>query len=446
LLHQKKLPETGTYFDLVLNRHVSVEDAIKQAYGMTSAQLEQAVKDYFRAQTPLQLALDSARQASPDPEVPAMSGQTDHLPVPVSPDDSAITAKPLPEADARALYAGVQIRIPERRDVGLKTLSELATTPTEADKKAEAKQTTQRVGTDPEQLPNNAVGNAVAHRVLAYDHIEQGEFDAAFSEIGDAAALNPRDPWIRYYVSLAKYRMAQTKHTEILGLANMMLDLRAVVEWNPEMADAYDLLALARNAGGGPTAAMQAEHAAMSLSPRNEHYVYHLAEIYVASKKWEAADTLLTRLKSSSDPEIASQARDLLVQEASERKYGIAVNSTGASQPKYEPQKSPFDVLEQDEAKREAAAKAETTSVPADQRPTKFVKGELVSVDCSKPPVATLTVTSDAGPLKLRTADYRALLLIGADSFSCDWRDRHVTVNYKPGGGTDGDLVSLEIR
>ena len=30
LLHEQKLPETGTYFGLVLNQHVSVEDAIQK--------------------------------------------------------------------------------------------------------------------------------------------------------------------------------------------------------------------------------------------------------------------------------------------------------------------------------------------------------------------------------------------------------------------------------
>jgi hypothetical protein len=38
------------------------------------------------------------------------------------------------------------------------------------------------------------------------------------------------------------------------------------------------------------------------------------------------------------------------------------------------------------------------------------------------------------------------MVLIGADDFSCDWKDRRVTVNYKPGGSTDGDVVSLEVR
>ena len=47
LLHEKKLPETGTYFDLVENQHVPVEEAIQKAYGVTSAQFDQAVKDYF---------------------------------------------------------------------------------------------------------------------------------------------------------------------------------------------------------------------------------------------------------------------------------------------------------------------------------------------------------------------------------------------------------------
>jgi hypothetical protein len=37
-------------------------------------------------------------------------------------------------------------------------------------------------------------------------------------------------------------------------------------------------------------------------------------------------------------------------------------------------------------------------------------------------------------------------LLIGADDFSCEWRDRQVTVNYKPATASEGDLVSLELR
>ena len=433
LLHEQKLPQTGTYFNLVLNQHVPVEEAIQKAYGMSSAQLEQAVKDYFH----------SASNPGPPANTASLSSS---IPVPVGPDDSAITSKSLPEPDARALYFEVAIRIPERRDLGLKELHDLATAPTAADKKIAAKKEEKRPNEDSELLPSNAIGSALAHRVLAWDHIEHGEFAEALTELGDATALNPRDLWLRYYLSVLKYRMAQAGHADIQGLPNMMIDLRSVLEWYPELAAAYDLLAVARNAGGGPAAAMQAERAAIGLSPRDERYVYHLAQIYVASKNWEAANLLLDRLKASDNPQIATLARDLIEQAGTERKYGIPANAGTMAQAKLAPQKSPFDILEEDAAKRAAAEKSPPPGASEDRRPTKFVKGRLVTVDCSQAPAAILTVSAESATLKLRAADYKSLLLIGADDFSCDWRDRQVTVNYKPGGATSGDVVSVEVH
>ena len=442
LLHEKKLPETGTYFNLVLNQHVPVEDAIQQAYGMSSAQLEQAVKNYFHSQTALLTALDSARQTNPNAASLADPSQMYRFPAPVGPDDTVITTKALPEADERALYAEVEIRIPERRDVGLQALHALASAPTASDKKFESKKEERRPGEDPDLLPTNAIGSPLAHRILAWDHIQHGEFDNATTEIADAIALNQRDMWLRYYMSVLKYRVAQAKHTDIQGLPNMMLELRAVLEWYPEMADAYDLLGVARNEGGSTPAAMQAEHAAINLSPRNELYTYHLAQIYVASKKWDAAQVLLERLNASSNPQIVTLAHDLIERAGAERKYGIPLG--GAPQSKLAPQKSPFEVLEEDAAKRTAAENS--AAAPGDHRPAKFVKGRLDSVDCTQAPAAILTVTANGTVMKLRAPDFKSLVLIGADDFSCDWHDRQVTVNYKPGGSTNGDVVSLEMR
>jgi tetratricopeptide (TPR) repeat protein len=439
LLNQKKLAETGTYFDLVLNQNVPVEEAIQKAYGMTSAQFEQAVKDYFHSQTALAIGLDKARQSNPDPVAPN-AAQVYQFPAPVGPDgpDSmAINSKPFPEADARALYAGLQLRVPERREAGLKQLQALATAPSSAPPpKTKASDDT---------TLSSASGNALAHRFLAWDHIQHSEFDEAAAELGDAAALNPRDMWIRYYLSVLKYRIAEAKHTEMQGLANMMQDLRAVLEWYPEFADAYDLMAVARMEGGGSSVAMEAERAAIQLSPRDERYVFHLAQIYIAGKKWEAAQALLERLKISGNSQIAALSKEKIEQVATERKYGIPVASGTA--PKLAPQKSPFDVLEKDAAQRAAESQAAQTSGPGDKRVPRFLKGHLIAVDCSQPPGAILTVTSEAGAaLKLRASNYKSLLLIGADDFSCDWKDRRVTVNYKPGGVVDGDLVSLEVH
>src|ERR1700758_1613601 len=62
LIHEKKLPETGAYFDLVLNQRLPVEDAIQKAYGMSSAQMEDAVKAYLHSQTQLRAAVEAAPQ------------------------------------------------------------------------------------------------------------------------------------------------------------------------------------------------------------------------------------------------------------------------------------------------------------------------------------------------------------------------------------------------
>jgi hypothetical protein len=435
LLHEKKLPETGTYFDLVENQHVPVEEAIQKAYGVTSAQLGQAVKDYFHSLAPLALALDASRQPGSHSNAP----QVYQFPEMVGPDDSAITSKFLPEADARAIADEVRIRIPDRHDGALQDLQALATAPSPTPvKKADDK------GDNKSALPVAVAGNEIAHRALAWNHLQQREFDDAAEELGNAAALNRGDMWIRYYFSVLKYRVSQAKHGEIMGLPNMMQDLRAVLEWYPEFADAYDLMAIARREGGGPVAAMQAERAAIQLSPRNQQYVYHLAEIYVDDKKWEAARVLLQRLKTSSNPQIAAAATERLPQLATEQKYGVSA-ATAASASKLSKPTSPFDVLEQDAAKRAAADQA-AQSGTADRRPTKFFQGRLVDVDCSQSPAAVLTVSSGGAVLKLRTADYKSLLLIGADNFSCEWNNRSVSVNYKSGGMTDGDLVSLEVR
>jgi Flp pilus assembly protein TadD len=436
LLHENKLPDAGTYLDLVENQHVAVDEAIQKAFGMTLAQFDQAVKDHFHSLKPLFVALDASKQS----DTKISSPQVYQFPEVVGPNDSTISSKGISDADARALTAEVKIRIPDRREAGLQELQALA-----GAGDATASTAVSEKEKDDKKIAPAVASNEIAHRVLGWDHLQRGEFDAAAEELSTAAALKPGDTWIRYYFCVMKYRIAQSKHTEIVGLPNMLQDLRAVLEWYPEFADAYDLMAIARMEGGGSVAAMQAERAAMQLSPRNQQYVLHLAEIYIADKKWEAARALLERLKTNSNVKIAAQARERLEQLPNEQKYGLSAASA-ASAKKLTAQSSPFDVLEQDAAKRAAAAQAAQSGSTADKRPAKFLQGRLVGVDCSQSPAAVLTVTSGGVVLKLRTADYKSLLLIGADSFSCDWNNRSVSVNYKAGGVVDGDLVSVEVR
>jgi hypothetical protein len=81
-----------------------------------------------------------------------------------------------------------------------------------------------------------------------------------------------------------------------------------------------------------------------------------------------------------------------------------------------------------------------------DRRKVQFLRGKLLRIDCSSAPTALLSVSAGTKTWKLRVEDTHSLLLIGATEFSCDWKSLPVTVNYKAGGKSDGDIVSLEIR
>ena len=412
LLNQDKLSETGTYFGLVQLQHIPVEEAIQQAYGMTPAQFDKALKDYFHSLTQLFQNQDAARQPGANTSAQGIYRSA----APLGPDDIAINAKPVSEADADAQLAEVMVRIPERREQGLREIERILKL------------------TDKNGQP---IDNEVAHRALAWVHLDKKEFTQVAEELGNAAALDPHDVWNRYYLALLKYRTAQTNHEETSGLANMMIDLKVTIDWYPDFAEAFNMLAMARIEGGGANSALEAMKQAIVLSPRNEQYVLNMGKVQEASKKWTAAEQTFERLKTSNNPQIAAAAKHALEELPTFRKYGVS-----PSAPKRSAQASPFDELEQEAQKR---AQAPDPTIP-DKRPTVFSKGILTSVDCSKSPAATVMVNTGTRSMKLHTGDYKALLVIGEDQFSCEWRNRKVAVNYKAGGAGDGDLVSLEVQ
>ena len=421
LLSQNRLPETGTYFELVENQSVPVTQAIQQAYGMSPAQIEQAVKDYFHSFTSQTRPQSTAQPSTPGPQV-------SQLPSPVEAENFPASITPVPPPEADAMLAEIRLHMPERRAQAVQELQGMTSQP----------------GTN----------SAIAHRALAWAHMEKKEYAEALDELSDALEADRDDHWVRYYLALVKYRASGNGTQSIQGLGNMMQDLRAVLNWYPEFAEAYSMLAMARLQGGGINSATEAMRAAILLSPRNQSYLLNMARIYLAGKQWDAATALLERLKAGSDPQLAAAAKRNLDDLPGLKKYGIAPQhpedsgTAQASKPLPEPQRpatppkpapKPAVAEENDEERR--------PEEPApDKRPIKFLKGKLVSVDCSHPPVAVLTLVAGAKTLHLRAADYKSLLLIGADEFSCDWRNRPAIVNYKAGGPADGDLVSLELQ
>ena len=424
LLSKKKMPEVGTYFDLVLNQKVPVDKAIVQAFDLTPSQMEEAVKTYFKSLgSNLGVALDQAKKPVANPgEIP----QPDHFPAPLGPDDIGMAVTSVPEAEAKAVIGDVMARIPEHRDQALRDLQQLAADPK---------------------------GNEAARRGLARDHLEQKLFDSTSEELDKATETNPRDPWIWYYRSVLKYRKAQATRQNMQGLANLMQDLRAVIDWYPDLADAYNMLGVARVEGGGIISALEAQKQAIALAPRNLEYQFNLGQIYVAGKKWDQAREVFTRLKEGSDRQASSAAKKQLEDLATLEKYGVRPQRpgeteapAGAASTPSAPASAPKPSTDASEDADSEAAPKPPPVKPGSTGPVLFLKGKIVTSDCTKTPEAAITVLSGMTTYTMHVSDYKTLVVVGEDQFSCDWKNRPVSVNYRATGKREGEVVSIEVH
>jgi len=418
LVNKNKMPEAGTYFNLALNQRVPVEKAMVEAFDLSAPQMEEAVKTYFKSLSGLGIALDQAKKPVADP---ANIPQPIHFNVPFDVDELAAAVNSVPDVEARAVIGDIMARVPEHHDQAVHDLQQLVRDPKD---------------------------NEAARRGLARDHMQQKRFDAAVDELEKAAELNPRDPWIWYYRSVLKYRQAQVTRKEIQGLANLMQDLRAVTDWYPDLAEAYNMLGMARVEGGGINSALEAQRQAIALAPRNVEYQFNLGQIYVAGKKWDQAREVFTRLKAGTDARAAAAAKQQLEDLATLQKFGIRPQKAGAAAAPAGAASAPAaGAGPDDEEEAEANPKPKPApGKPGTTGPVHFMKGKIVSSDCSKPPEAMVTVLSGMKTYKLHASDYKSLLVIGEDQFSCEWKNRIVAVNYRPVGKNEGELVSVEVQ
>src|ERR1700687_4783072 len=153
LINKNKMPETGAYFNLVLNQKVPVEKAMVQAFDMSAAHMEDAVKTYLKSLGGLGIALD---QANKPVAQPVDVQQPDRLALPFDTDEIGMAISPVKDEEARAVIGDVMARIPEHRDQALRDLQQLTADPKDSE---------------------------LAHRGLAWDDIRQKKFDAAADEL-----------------------------------------------------------------------------------------------------------------------------------------------------------------------------------------------------------------------------------------------------------------------
>ena len=376
------LPQVSKYFDLQMNQHLPVEDAIQKAFGMSSQQFDKSLRNYIS------------------------SGHYKYYPIPTPASISAgnFTVTPLSAASGNAVVADIHLH---SRDYQERALSEF------------------------QDVLKSDPNNGEACRGLGYAFLQKQDYAQAAEYFKRASQLDSKDPRVHYYNALLLAR--QSGFGPGADVSTMTRELETSLKLDPDFADSYALLAFAQSTAGDPATALLTMGKAVAMSPRNDDYRFNLANLYLANRQPGLAIALLRSLRGTASPELASRVTALLAQaEQFKMASQLQVRDNGDDEivmPGPPPQK---------------AISAE--GAPASAGAVKFLQGTLTSVDCSTAPDASLTVISGSTTWRMKVADRNHFVLIGADAFSCNWSRQKVAVNYRETAEHEGSVVSLEIQ
>jgi len=390
LYDNQLVPKVAVYFDLEENKHLPVEEAIQRAFGMSAAQFDRALSSYIS------------------------SGRYKYyaIPTPASISSNNYTATPLSTAAGNAVLADIHLHSPDYRERAVSEFLDV-------------------LKSDPK--------NAAACRGLGYAYLQKQDFTQAAEYFKQASELDSKDPRVHYYSALLLTR--ENGFSVGADLPTMTKELETSISLDPGFADSYALLAFAQSASGDPAKAITTMQKALAISPRNETYLFNMANLYLTNRQPEQAIALLQSLRSSSNREVASHAAAALAQ--AEQFRSMVQDGTAV----YRPGKMVQRETSSDSAENATAiSPGPPATMPRNSGATKYVRGVLTNVDCSAPPLAILTVVSGAKNLKMKVADTNHIVLIGADAFSCSWNKQKVALNYRETSEGEGNVVSLEVQ
>jgi tetratricopeptide (TPR) repeat protein len=379
------------YFDALKVQKKSVDESIQIAFGMNPDQFDHKIHEYLNAGK-----YQYHPMATPAGIVP-----------------SQFTVSPFSSIDARATLADIHAHSPDYRAHALEEFLEI-------------------LKTDPE--------NALALRGAGFAYLQQRDFEHAEDYFHRAVQKNSKDARVHFYYAMM---LQQRGSFQDSSTGEFKRELEAAIALDPTFADAYSMLGFAQASSGEREKGIATMKKAIELSPRNESYLFNLANVYMMDQKIDAAITIFRYLAASDNEGMAARANQSIQQamDFKQRKQEFEAQfkqSTDTGRPALvtKPSSEPANT---DPEPGPAPVKVHVATV-------RFIKGKLVSVDCSSAPKAVLAITAGSKSLKLQVQDKAHVIVMGADNFSCDWKGKNVAVNYRESTESDGEVVSLEIQ
>jgi hypothetical protein len=409
IFDRHKLPETAQYFDLAENQKMTPAEAITKAFGMDANALMKDVQSYYRSGHATLWRVPTPESLHPD----------------LFPIQKMVTL------DAQAILADLHAHSQDYQDIAASEFEAI-------------------LKVDPNYMP--------AHRGLGYIALYKKDLPNAAKHFKDAIALNAKDPRVLYYSAVLLSMRQDEREMHPSDPALMETYLVGATNLDPDFAEAWNLLAYARMEQDKFDLAIAAATNAVKLNPREENYQQNLGNAYIAARQWDNAKYVFTALKSSQNEAVAQNAAEILgmIERAKEGEKFVFRKSPGVEQAK---------AIAPEEQVVDHGQETVRLSEKPDMRPVKFLKATLAGVSCEgKSAVLELALTpavaKGAKPTRIRlikmlVPDIQQVILINADTFSCDWRNQKVALNYKEGpapntvanaASYEGDVVSIEMH
>jgi Tfp pilus assembly protein PilF len=392
LQESNQLDAAGQYFQQVMVQHVAPEQAFAQAFSISPNALDAALSK-FRA-----TALQPKR-----------------IGVPVSLDKQTFASNKLSDVDAAAYKAEFRLEHPNQREQAIAQLKQL--------------------------LASNH-DNAEVNRGLGIGYLRDGDLKTAADFMRRAIELDDSSAEMHYLLAVY-YNQGSRGQVQIDSAApTILLQTEKAVVLDPELADAYALMAEAQISMQSPTKAEQSMKRALALCPRDQSMLLQFADVQIANSHFADAKALLTFLKSSDNREVAQRAAAMLVNADQQKKTASYWAAEGYTDPTSPQWKRPDD--EKAKVAAESDDTSENTADKPDPRKVQYLKGTLLNVQCADKS-ATLKVNSGKKLWTFNIPDRSKAVLIGADNFECGWHDVPVSINFRASGNASGDVVSLEV-
>ena len=256
-----KMEAAQKYLQLT-RHHVPVDDAVKQAFGMTIAKLSEALDEYSRT------AVQSSR-----------------IPLPEHLAQISYAATPVTAPDAAATLADLHAHQDDYRSRSVEEFKDILA-----------------------HYPENTI----AQRGMGYALYNEHHTDSALPYLRQAGRKTLTDWLVHYYLSSA---LAQKQDDSLAP--EIEKESRIVTQLNPGFADGHGLLGFALMTQHKiPEAAIEYE-TALRLKPESEVYSLNLAELYTRQGKHNQARPLFDRLQNSQNWYISTAARSHLEEQHS---------------------------------------------------------------------------------------------------------------------------------